>query len=66
MREVIVQAMKDTGMSVNAIATAMGEGGVSQAALSRFVNGERDMLLDTAEKLVKHLGLKLVKEDPAG
>lgn len=33
--------------------------GVSQAALSRFVNGERSISLDTLEKLRDVLGLDL-------
>ena len=65
MREVILRAIKDSGLSVNAIAMATNKG-ISQPSLSRFVNGERDLMLDKADKLAKVLGLKLVKDDSAG
>jgi plasmid maintenance system antidote protein VapI len=35
------------------------ESGVSQPIISRFVNGERDIRLETADKLAAALGLKL-------
>ena len=63
MREVIIQTIEESGKSVNSIADASG---VSQSSLSRFIRGERDLLLDAASKVAKELGLKLVKDDSAG
>jgi len=63
MREVIVQAVEESGKSVRAIAL---DAGISQPSLARFIHGERDILLDAADKVAKSLGLKLVKDDSAG
>ncbi len=38
------------------------ETGVSQAALSRFMSGERSLTLDTVDVLADFLGLKLVSK----
>jgi transcriptional regulator with XRE-family HTH domain len=38
------------------------ESGVAEAVLSRFVHGERDLRLDTADKLCAALGLRVVIE----
>jgi DNA-binding phage protein len=37
------------------------DAGVSQIVLSRFVSGERDIRMATADKLAEALGLKLAK-----
>jgi len=63
MREVIVQAIEESGKSVRAVALAAG---ISQPSLARFIHGERDILLDAADKVARVLGLKLVKDDSAG
>lgn len=63
MREVIIQAIEDSGKSVRSIALAAG---ITQPSLFRFVKGERDLLLDSADKVARELGLKLVKDDNAG
>ena len=63
MRDVILQAIEDSGKSVRAVAIAAG---IAQPMLSRFVKGDRDLLLDSADKVAKALGLKLVKDDTAG
>lgn len=55
--DVIKAAARATGMSVNALAHAAG---VQQAALHRFLNGQRGINLDTAEKLCAYLGLELL------
>ena len=60
MREVIIQAIEDSGKSVRSVAL---NAGISQPQLSRFVNGERDLLLDAADKVAKSLGLELRKID---
>ncbi len=60
MREVIIQAIEDTGQSVRSVAL---NAGISQPQLSRFVKGERDLLLDAVDKLAKSLGLELRKID---
>ena len=60
MREVIIQAIEDSGKSVRSVAL---NAGISQPQLSRFVKGERDLLLDAADKVAKSLGLVLRKID---
>ncbi len=40
------------------------ESGIAQAVLSRFVNGERDLKVDTADKLCAALGVRVVLESP--
>lgn len=60
MREVIIQAIEDSGKSVRSVAL---NAGISQPQLSRFVKGERDLLLDAADKVTKSLGLELRKID---
>ena len=60
MREVIIQAIEESGKSVRSIAL---NAGITQPQLSRFVKGERDLLLDAVDKLAKSLGLELRKID---
>ena len=60
MREVIIQAIEVSGKSVRSVAL---NAGISQPQLSRFVKGERDLLLDAADKVAKSLGLELRKID---
>jgi transposase-like protein len=60
MREVIVQAIEDSGKSVRSVAL---NAGISQPQLSRFVKGERDLLLNAADKVARSLGLELRKID---
>jgi plasmid maintenance system antidote protein VapI len=50
------QAVRDAGLSVNAVATAAG---IPQPVLHRFMSGERDLTLRTAQKLADYLGLTL-------
>jgi len=58
MRITIIKAIEDSGKSVRSIAL---NAGISQPQLSRFVKGERDLLLDAAGKVAKSLGLGLRK-----
>ncbi len=60
MREVIIRAIEESGKSVRSIAL---NAGITQPQLSRFVKGERDLLLDAVDKLAKSLGLELRKID---
>ena len=60
MREVIVQAIEDSGKSVRSVAL---NAGISQPQLSRFMKGERDLLLEAVDKVAKSLGLELRKID---
>ena len=60
MREVIIQAIEESGKSVRSIAL---NAGITQPQLYRFVKGERDLLLDAVDKLAKSLGLELRKID---
>lgn len=58
--EQLKSAISEYGDTPYALAKASG---VSQAALSRFINGERGLTLDSVEKLCEVLGLEL---QPAG
>jgi plasmid maintenance system antidote protein VapI len=60
MRNVIIKAIEDSGKSVRSIAL---NAGISQPQLHRFVAGERDLLLEAADKVAKSLGLELRKID---
>jgi hypothetical protein len=46
-------------------AIAVGSG-IDHAVLRRFMNGERDIKLKTADQLAKFLGLELVKRRRSG
>jgi transcriptional regulator with XRE-family HTH domain len=52
----IRRAVEESGQSRYAIAHKTG---VSQATLSRFMNGERRLSLEIAEKLIAGLGLRV-------
>ena len=56
MAEVLRKAVREPGLSVNAVAKAAG---IAQPVLHRFVTGERDLTLDTAQKLADYFGLEL-------
>lgn len=58
--ETLRQAIVSSELSQYRIAK---ESGVSAGVLSRFVNGERDLKLDTADKICKVLGFSLTKND---
>jgi len=60
MADVLRQAIADSGLTVAAVARGAG---IAQPVLHRFAKGERDLTLDTAEKLVRYFGLVL---RPAG
>jgi len=49
-------AIKQTGKSVYQVAK---DSGVAQPVILRFLSGERDIRLETAEKLAQSLGLEL-------
>jgi transcriptional regulator with XRE-family HTH domain len=52
-----------SGLSLNELAKRCG---VSAPQLSRFVRGERSLTLDSADRLFRFLGLKVVGPDHAG
>ena len=54
------KAIQDSGKSVNAIAV---ESGIPQPVLHRFVKGDRDLTLTTAEKLLRYFSFELRKQD---
>jgi len=58
MREVIVRTIEESGKSIRSIAIGAG---ISQPQLSRFVNGERDLRLEAADKVASYFGLTLVR-----
>jgi plasmid maintenance system antidote protein VapI len=57
LAETILAKIKDSGMSQYRLAQ---ESGVSTPVISRFVSGQRTLTLETADKLCRVLGLKLV------
>jgi len=57
LSEVLRQAIRESGMTVYQIAKRAG---ISQIMVSRFVSGERDIRLATADKVAHARGLKLV------
>jgi DNA-binding phage protein len=50
------EAIKGSGQSVYQIAKAAG---ISQIVVSRFLSGERDIRMETADRLAAVLGLKV-------
>jgi plasmid maintenance system antidote protein VapI len=56
MADQLKKAIRSTGKTVNAVAV---EAGVPQPVLHRFMTGERDLTLRTAQKLADHFGLEL-------
>jgi hypothetical protein len=58
LNEQLREAIQDSGETLYAIAKATG---VHYGVIHRFVIGQRDMYLQTASKLVDHLGLKLTQ-----
>lgn len=54
---VIKAAVQQSGLSLNTIAK---ESGLSQSQLSRFVNNERTLTLESAAKLFTYLKLRVV------
>ncbi len=63
LADTIRRAVDATGLSVYAVAKASG---ISQPIVHRFMNGERGLTLDTADKLCRFLGLRLTatKDEP--
>jgi transcriptional regulator with XRE-family HTH domain len=56
MTDQLLKAIRDSGMTVNAIAV---ESGIPQPVLHRFERGKRDLTLTTAQKLAEYFGLEL-------
>jgi DNA-binding phage protein len=54
------EAIRDSGRSLNQIGKAAG---IGHDRLSRFMRGERDLTLTSAEKVCEALGLRLTKEE---
>lgn len=54
--EQLREAVRQSGQSLYAVAKGSG---VDYAVLSRFMHGERGLNLDTAARLMEHLGLEL-------
>lgn len=53
------QAIRESGQTIYAVSKGAG---ISNPVTIRFMSGERDIRLETAEKLCAYLGLKLVKD----
>jgi plasmid maintenance system antidote protein VapI len=60
MAETLRKAIEASGETVADIARGAG---IAQPVLHRFVKGERDLTLRTAEKLVRYFGLQLRQRD---
>ena len=58
LSQALKDALRGSGKSIYQIAQ---EAGVSQIVVSRFLSGERDIRMATADKLAEALGLKLAK-----
>lgn len=56
LSETLKQAIRDSDQTEYQIAKAAG---ISQIVISRFLSGERDIRMATADKLADALGLKL-------
>ena len=56
MTQIIQQAIRDSGLSINEVARRAG---VDAGALSRFMRNERNMILPQIEKLCRVLELSL-------
>jgi DNA-binding phage protein len=56
------EAIRASGRSLRDLESTTG---INRSQISRFLRGERDLTLTTAEQLIKALGLKLVIEPPA-
>lgn len=56
LSEALKRAIENSGLSNYAIS---GLSGVDQSVLNRFVNGERDITLETASKIATALGAEL-------
>ena len=51
------EAIQESGLSLNQLGR---QAGIDHSRLSRFVRGERDLTLDSVDKLCRVLGLHLV------
>ena len=58
MTDTVKKAIKDSGMSLNALARATG---VQVSSLSRFMRGEQDLVFSAVQSLSAVLGLELHK-----
>jgi plasmid maintenance system antidote protein VapI len=56
LADVLRQAIRDSGVSQQEVSRRTG---VPAPVISRFLSGQRDLTLDTAEKLVVYLDLEL-------
>lgn len=62
LRRTIAQAVEGGATSLLSIER---ETGVSRASIRRFLNGERTLRLDVADKLAEHFGLELRRKRKA-
>jgi DNA-binding phage protein len=63
LSQALKDALRGSGKSIYQIAL---DAGVSQIVVSRFLSGERDIRMATADKLAEALGLKLAKAGRGG
>lgn len=56
LNEQLRKAIKASGLTPYRIAT---DAGVDRAVMTRFVNGDRGLTLDTASRITEYLGLEL-------
>lgn len=63
MTDMVKGAIKNSGLSLNALAR---ETGVQVSSLSRFMRGEQDLVFGAVQNLARVLGLRMVQERPEG
>jgi len=56
MANALRKAIQDSGLAVAVVARGAG---IAQPVLHRFAKGDRDLTLDTADKLARYFGLEL-------
>jgi hypothetical protein len=59
LSELLRRSIHESGQSLEAIASGAG---VSPVVIARFVSGERDIHMATADRLARSLGLELTAE----
>ena len=57
---ILRQAIQESGLSLYALSHLSG---ISDAQLSRFMNGKRTLTIPTAEKIAEHIGVELKKKE---
>jgi plasmid maintenance system antidote protein VapI len=59
LSELLRRSIRESGRSVEEI---VGDAGVSPIVIARFVSGERDIHMATADRLARSLGLEVTAD----